>query len=64
MKKFKLTNNKKEWFGKTLYQIESLVNFGNIHIGDKVDLSKKKKTLRRTATLGCTATQLYFGYQK
>ena len=35
MKKFKLTNNKKEWFGRTLYQIESLINFGEIHIGDK-----------------------------
>lgn len=45
MKKFKLTNNKKEWFGKTLYQIESLINFGNIHVGDKGGWIEKEENL-------------------
>lgn len=45
MKKYKLTNNKIEWFGRTLYQIESLINFGNVHVGDKGGYIEKEENL-------------------
>ena len=32
--KYKLTNNKKEFGGRTLYQIEALKDFGNVRKGD------------------------------
>ena len=45
MKKFKLTTNKKEHFGRTLYQIESLINFGSIHVGDLGGWVEKEENL-------------------
>lgn len=45
MKKYKLTNNKKEWFGKTLYQIESLIDFGDVKKGDKGGYIEKEENL-------------------
>jgi len=34
MKKYELTNKKKTWFGRTLYKIRALKDFGNIKKGD------------------------------
>ena len=35
MKKYKLTKEKKEYFGRTLYRIQALKDFGNVEKGDK-----------------------------
>ena len=44
-KKFRLTDNKKEVCGITLYQIESLIDFGDIHAGDKGGWVEKEENL-------------------
>lgn len=44
-KKFRLTDNKKEVCGITLYQIESLIDFGNVRAGDKGGWIEKEKNL-------------------
>jgi len=43
--KYKLTKNKKEGFGRTLYQIKALKNFGNIKKGDLGGWIEKKDNL-------------------
>jgi hypothetical protein len=43
--KFKLTNNKKEVFGVTFYQIEALKDFGNVGKGDLGGWVEKESNL-------------------
>lgn len=44
-KKYKLTSNKKEHFGRTLYQIEALKDFGDVLKGDKGGYIEKEANL-------------------
>ena len=44
-KKYKLTNNTKEYFGRTLYQIEALISFGSIIKGDLGGYIEKEENL-------------------
>jgi len=48
MSKYKLTKTKKEYFGKTLYQIEAVANFGNISKGDKGGYIEKESNLSQS----------------
>ena len=45
MKKFRLTDNKKEVRGITFYQIESLIDFGDVQAGDKGGWIAKEENL-------------------
>lgn len=45
MKKYKLTENKITFLGKTLYQIESLIDFGDVRVGDKGGYIEKEENL-------------------
>ena len=45
MNKYKLTENKKEIFGTTLYQIEALKDFSNVSKGDLGGWIKKESNL-------------------
>ena len=45
MKKYILTENTKQISGKTLYQIESLIDFLNIHKGDLGGWIEKEENL-------------------
>ena len=47
MTKYKLTNNKIELFGKTLFQTEALISFGNIGKGEKGGNISKEESLNR-----------------
>ncbi len=44
-KKYKLTKNTKEYFGKTLYQIEAVVSFGSIVKGELGGWIEKEENL-------------------
>lgn len=44
MKKYRLTDEKREWCGRTLYRIEALKDFANVKKVIKVVGLKKKKT--------------------
>ena len=44
-KKYKLTKNKKEWMGKTLYQIEAIISFGSIVKGELGGYIEKEDNL-------------------
>jgi hypothetical protein len=46
--KFKLTSETKVCFGKTLYRIESLVDFGSIKAGDKGGFVEKEENLSQS----------------
>ena len=43
--KFKLTNNKKEWCGKTLFQIEATISFGVVSKGQLGGWIEKENNL-------------------
>lgn len=45
MKKYELTNNTKEWEGKTLYQIRALIDFGNVKAGELGGYIENEKNL-------------------
>ena len=45
MSKFKLTKNKKDYFGTTLYQIEATMSFGDIAKGELGGWIEKKENL-------------------
>ena len=45
MKKYKLTKEKKEYCGITLYRIEALKDFGNVKKGQKGGWIEKKENL-------------------
>ena len=45
MKKFKLTSNTKVVLGRTLYQIESLIDFASVRVGEKGGWIESEKNL-------------------
>jgi len=44
-KKYKLTSEKKEWCGHTLFRIEALASFGSVSKGDKGGFIEKEENL-------------------
>ena len=44
-KKYKLTSEKKEWCGKTLFRIEAIASFGSVSKGDKGGFIEKEENL-------------------
>ena len=44
-KKYKLTEETKEWYGHTLHRIEALKDFGNVKAGDKGGWIEKEENL-------------------
>ena len=48
-KKYKLTNEKKEWCGKTLFRIEAVADFGSIKKGDKGGFIEKEENLAQVS---------------
>lgn len=49
MKKYKLTNNTKQWCGKTLFQIEALVSFGSVLKGELGGYIEKEENLAQVS---------------
>ena len=47
--KFKLTAEKKEWFGITLYRIEALIDFNDVKKGDKGGFLEKESNLSQVS---------------
>ena len=45
MNKYKLTDETKEWNGRTLHRIEALIDFGDVHTGDKGGWIEEEKNL-------------------
>ena len=50
--KYKLTNNKKEWFGTTLFQIKAEISFGNVLKGELGGYIEKEENLSQDGGLG------------
>ena len=48
-KKYKLTRNTKDYFGKTLYQIEALISFGNVGKGELGGYIEKEENLAQVS---------------
>ena len=46
--KFKLTAETKTWFGRTLFRIEALIDFGSVKAGDKGGFVEAEKNLEQT----------------
>ena len=45
MKKYKLTDEKIEWYGRTLYRIIALISFGDVKEGDLGGFIEKEENL-------------------
>ncbi len=61
MKKYKLTNNTKDYFGTTLYQIEALISFGSVSKGELGGWIEKESNLEQSGNAWVSGDARVFG---
>ena len=61
MKKYVLTETKKEWFGITLYQIKAVRSFGNVKEGDLGGWIEKEENLDHEGDAWVSGNALVLG---
>lgn len=63
-KKYKLTEETKEWCGHTLHRIEALKDFGDVKTGDKGGWIKKEENLNQDGNAWVYGNALVYGDAK
>jgi hypothetical protein len=60
-KKYRLTNETKEWYGKTLFRIEATASFGSVDKGDKGGFIEKEENLNQEGDAWVSGDALVYG---